>query len=386
MVHRTRIKYTTERMALIWDCWKQGQSLTGIGRLFDRHSSSIYGLISRTGGIRPPEKVRSKHALTISEREAISRGIARNLSLRTIASALGRAPSTISREVKRNEGAASYRAACADDAAWSRASRPKPCKLASNLKLCKIIGVKLKDKWSPEQISGWLKHEYPDDEHNQVSYETIYKSLFIQSRGVLKKELTLYLRSKRTIRRSKHSTLKGDGLGQISDAVSIHERPASVEDRAIPGHWEGDLIAGSNNSFVATLVERHSRYVMLAKVNGKDTESVISALIEQSKQLPKELYKSLTWDRGCEISGHKKFTLATNIKVYLCDPASPWQRGSNENTNRLLRDYLPKKTDLAVHSQDELDSIARHLNERPRKTLGFETPAQRFSQCVAAIH
>lgn len=386
MVHRSRIKYTTEKMTLIWNCWKEGQSLRGIGRLFDRHSSSIYGLISRTGGIRPPERVRSKHSLSLSEREEISRGIALRLSLRAIAAKLGRAPSTISREVKRNGGLDNYRATLADEAAWAKACRPKCCKLASSPKLCKIIGDKLKDKWSPEQIAGWLKREYPNNEHNHVSYETIYKSLFIQSRGVLKKELTQYLRSKRTIRRSKHASLKGDGLGQINDAISIHERPASVEDRAIPGHWEGDLIAGSKNSYIATLVERHSRYVMLAKVSGKDTESVISALIEQSKELPKELYKSLTWDRGCEISGHHKFTLATDIKVYLCDPSSPWQRGSNENTNRLLRDYLPKGTDLSLHSQEELNCIAGHLNERPRKTLGFESPAQRFSQCVAAIH
>jgi len=308
------------------------------------------------------------------------------LSLRTIAKKLGRSPSTISREIKRNGGLIAYRATQAEDAVWIRGCRPKLCKLASAPKLCKIIGDKLKDKWSPEQIAGWLKQEFPNNEDNHVSYETIYKSLFIQSRGVLKRELAQYLRSQRTIRRSKHSSLKGKGLGQINDAISIHERPASVEDRAIPGHWEGDLIAGTNNSHVATLVERHSRYVMLAKVEGKDTESVISSLIKQSKQLPKELYKSLTWDRGCEISGHQKFTLATNIKVYLCDPSSPWQRGTNENTNRLLRDYLPKKTDLSLHSQEELDIIARHLNERPRKTLGFETPAQRFNQCVAAIH
>lgn len=386
MVYRKRINYTTEKMSLIWNCWKKGQSLRSIGRIFDRNSNSIYGLISRTGGIRPPQRNRSQHSLVLYEREEISRGLALQLSLRTIATKLGRSPSTISREIKRNGGLIAYRATQAEDAAWKRGCRPKCCKLASAPKLCKIIGDKLKNKWSPEQIAGWLKHEYPNNEDNHVSYETIYKSLFIQSRGVLKKELAQYLRSKRTIRRSKHSSLKGKGLGQINDAISIHERPASVEDRAIPGHWEGDLIAGTNNSHVATLVERHSRYVMLAKVEGKDTESVISSLIEQSKQLPKELYKSLTWDRGCEISGHQKFTLATNIKVYLCDPSSPWQRGTNENTNRLLRDYLPKKTDLSLHSQEELDIIARHLNERPRKTLGIETPAQKFSQSFVVIY
>jgi IS30 family transposase len=242
MVYRKRINYTTEKMSLIWDCWKKGQSLRSIGRIFERNSNSIYGLISRTGGIRPPQRCRSKHSLVLSEREEISRGIALQLSLRTIAAKLGRSPSTISREIRRNGGLASYRATQAEDAAWQRSCRPKLCKSASAPKLCKIIGDKLKDKWSPEQISGWLKQKYPNNKDNHVSYETIYKSLFIQSRGVLKKELAQYLRSKRTIRRSKHSTMKGNGLGQINDAISIHERPASVDDRAIPGHWEGDLI------------------------------------------------------------------------------------------------------------------------------------------------
>jgi IS30 family transposase len=239
--------------------------------------------------------------------------------------------------------------------------------------------------WSPQQIAGWLKREYPEDESHQVSHETIYRSLFIQARGVLKKELQQHLRSQRAIRRSRHSSQKKDGRGQITNAVSIRERPASVEDRAVPGHWEGDLIAGSNNSYIATLVERHTRYVMLAKVRNKDTESVISALIKQSKKLPSELYKSLTWDRGHELADHQHFTLATDIKVYFCDPSSPWQRGSNENTNGLLRQYFPKGTDLSVHSQAKLNAVARQLNERPRKTLEFETPAERFNACVASI-
>jgi len=248
-----------------------------------------------------------------------------------------------------------------------------------------IVARKLKSNWSPEQIAGWLKKKYPGDEHNQVSHETIYRSLFIQARGVLKRELLQYLRSKRVIRRSKHASLKNDGLGQITNAISIRERPASVEDRAIPGHWEGDLICGSKNSFIATLVERHTRYVMLARVPGKETETVINALIKQAKKLPNELYKSLTWDRGSEMSDHQRFTLATDIQVYFCDPKSPWQRGSNENTNRLLRQYFPKGTDLSVHSQAKLNAVARQLNERPRKTLGFETPAERFNACVASI-
>jgi len=247
-----------------------------------------------------------------------------------------------------------------------------------------VIARKLKLKWSPEQIAGWLKREHPKEELKRVSHETIYRSLYIQARGVLKKDLLQYLRTKRVIRRSKHSSLKKNGLGKIKNTVSISERPASAEDRAVPGHWEGDLICGSGNSYVATLVERHSRYVMLAKLPNKYTETVINALIKQAHSLPKELYKSLTWDRGTEMADHHRFTLATDIDVYFCDPHSPWQRGSNENTNRLLRQYFPKGTDLAVHSQAKLNAVARQLNERPRKILKYETPAERFNACVAS--
>ena len=238
--------------------------------------------------------------------------------------------------------------------------------------------------WSPKQIDGWLKRKYPSDENRHVSHETIYRSLFIQARGVLKKELQLYLRTQRAIRRSKQHSIKNEGLGKICNTVSIRERPASVEDRAVPGHWEGDLIAGSGNSYIATLVERQTRYVMLVRVTGRDTETVISALIKHARKLPTELYKSLTWDRGKEMADHQRFTLATDIDVYFCDPQSPWQRGSNENTNRLLRQYFPKRTDLSVHSQIKLNAVARQLNERPRETLNFETPAERFNACVAS--
>jgi len=358
--------------------------MSSIGRGFDRDSSSIYPLLSRTGGIRPPARARSRLALTLVEREEISRGLESHLSLRCIAQRLQRSASTISREVKRNGGCDVYRAVFSDQAAWDRAHRPKPCKLACNLALSRTVSRKLQLNWSPEQIAGWLKRKYHGEERNQVSHETIYRSLFVQARGVLKKELMQYLRSKRTIRRSRYASLKRDGLGQIKDAVSIRERPASVEDRAVPGHWEGDLIGGSGNSYIATLVERHSRYIMLVKVANKDTQSVVSALIKQSHKLPRELYKSLTWDRGKELADHKRFTMTTDIDVYFCDPQSPWQRGSNENTNRLLRQYLSKGTDLSVHSQTHLNSIARQLNERPRKTLQFETPAERFNACVAA--
>jgi IS30 family transposase len=385
MSYRRRIYFTQDQKAEIWDRWRRGESMSSIGRGFDRDSSSIYPLLSRTGGIRPPERKRSLLALTLVEREIISRGIAGSQSVRSIARELCRPASTVSREISRNGGYGKYRAVDAEDRAWVRALRPKLCKLATNKPLQRVISNKLTIHWSPEQIAGWLKREYPNEEHNQVSHETIYRSLFVQARGVLKKELMQYLRSKRTIRRSRHASLKRDGLGQIKDAVSIRERPACVEDRAVPGHWEGDLIGGSKNSYIATLVERHSRYVMLAKVPNKDTKSVVSALIKHSQKLPGELYKSLTWDRGKELSDHKRFTLATDIDVYFCDPQSPWQRGSNENTNRLLRQYFPKGTDLSVHSQAHLNKIARQLNERPRKTLQFETPAQRFNACVASI-
>src|SRR5438132_863939 len=275
-------------------------------------------------------------------------------------------------------------AALADEKAWVRARRPKRCKLTDRPRLRQAVARKLRLNWSPEQIAGWLKRAHPGDEFYRVSHETIYRSLFVQARGVLKKELLCHLRSKRTIRRPKPAGLSGDRRGQIKDLVSISQRPAAVDDRAVPGHWEGDLLSGSKNSYIATLVERHTRYVMLAKVVNKDTQTIVSALIKQAKMLPNELYKSLTWDRGKELADHRRFTLATNIDVYFCDPQSQWQRGSNENTNGLLRQYFPKGADLSVYSQAHLNKVARQLNERPRKTLGFETPAEKFNACVAS--
>ena len=383
MGYRRRIYFTEKQKAEIWDRWQRGESMSSIGRRFDRNSSSIFPLLARTGGIRPAARSRSRLALTLCEREEISRGLRAQLSLRAIARQLRRAPSTISREVRRNGGCIGYRATRSDQAAWDRALRPRPCKLACRPALCRTISLKLQRKWSPQQIAGWLKRKHPDDEHRRVSHETIYRSLFIQTRGVLKKELLAHLRASRTIRRSRHASLKRDGLGQIKGAVSIRERPASVEDRAVPGHWEGDLIAGSRNSYIATLVERRSRYLILAKVPSKDTDSVVAALIKQAHKLPQELRKSLTWDRGKELADHRRLTLATDLKVYFCDPNSPWQRGTNENTNRLLRQYFPKGTDLSVHSQAKLDAVARELNERPRKTLNYHSPAEKFAQCVA---
>jgi IS30 family transposase len=368
----------------MWQRWRKGESLYKIAQLFDRAHTSVRAVLAQTGGIRPAERCRSALALTLVEREEISRAVVAGGSIRSIASLLGRSPSTISREIKRNGGRGAYRAARADQAAWDRARRPKRCKLALNGALARRVAGKLQLQWSPEQIAGWLKHTYPCDGDHHVSHETIYRTLFIQARGALNKELLQHLRRTRGMRRSRHHTQKTDSHGRITDTVCISERPAAAEDRAVPGHWEGDLLCGSGNSQIATLVERQSRYVMLAKTAGKDTQTVINALIKHARQLPQELYKSLTWDRGKEMADHKRFTLATDIKVYFCDPQHPWQRGTNENTNGLLRQYFPKGTNLSGYTQAQLNAVARRLNERPRKTLNYQTPAAIFNQSVAS--
>jgi IS30 family transposase len=383
MKYRARICYTESQKAQMWDRWQQGESLHEIAQLFDRRHSSIRRILAESGGIRPPARRRSERTLSLAEREEISRGVVGGQSIRSIAATLGRAPSTVSRELRRNGEASGYRASRADQAAWDRARRPKTCKLARHRALARQVAAKLQQRWSPQQIAGWLKRIHPDDAGGQVSHETIYRTLFIQARGALKQELLSYLRRTRAMRRSRHHSQKTDNHGRISDTVSIRERPAAVEDRAVPGHWEGDLLFGSSNSQIATLVERHTRYVMLVKVGGKDTETVIDALIKNARRLPKELYRSLTWDRGKEMADHRRFTLATDIQVYFCDPQHPWQRGSNENTNGLLRQYFPKGLDLSTITQAKLDAVARELNGRPRKTLGYETPAERFQQSVA---
>ena len=385
MKQRPRIHYTESQKALMWERWQKGESLQQIAQLFDRNHSSIQPILAATGGIRPDSRCRSRLALTLAERGEISRAVVAGHSIRSIAAQLGRAPSTISREIRRNGGPQGYRASQADQAAWDRGCRPKVCKLVQNRELAQLVAGKLRLEWSPEQVAGWLKRSHPDDEALQVSHETIYRSLFIQARGALKKELVEHLRRTRVMRRSRHHTQKTDHHGRITDTVSISERPASVEDRAVPGHWEGDLLFGSKNSQIATLVERKTRYAMLVKVTGKDTETVINALIKNARKLPEELYKSLTWDRGKEMAEHQRFTLATDIQVYFCDPQNPWQRGTNENTNGLLRQYFPKGTDLSGYSQAKLNAVARRLNERPRKTLNYETPADRFHQTVASI-
>ena len=385
MKYRKRVYYTEEQKQQMWDLWQQGSSMNEIARLFDRAHTTVNGIIARSGGVRPRRRTRSSRSLTLAEREEISRGIAAGRSLRSIALRLGRSPSTISRELARNGGLQRYRAHRADQAAWDRALRPKVCKLASHPALARKVAKKLHRLWAPQQIAGWLKRRYPDDESLRVSHETIYKTLFIQARGALKKELLAHLRRQRVIRYPRGHTHKGRKQGRIVDAVSIRERPPEVEDRAVPGHWEGDLIIGANKSQIATLVERSTRYVMLVKVDKIDTETVTKALIKQAHKLPRELYKSLTWDRGTEMKGHKQFTLDTDIKIYFCDPKSPWQRGTNENTNGLLRQYFPKGMDLSGIHQNKLNAVARQLNERPRKTLGYYSPAEKFAECVASI-
>jgi IS30 family transposase len=373
-----RTWFTPKQRAELWERWRSGQCVADIARALERRNKSgVYRVLALNGGIAPLPRGRAQRALRLAEREEISRGIAAGLSIRQIAQGLARPASTVSREISRNGGLSAYRASWADRRAWERALRPKPCRLARHAELRWQIAQKLALQWSPQQIAGWLKQQFPADKGMQVSHETIYRSLFIQTRGVLKKQLMAHLRTARQMRQAKGGTTKS-GLGQIVDAVSIRERPAEADERAVPGHWEGDLLSGANNTHIATLVERHTRFVMLLKIPSKDTASVVGALAKHVRKLPSELRRSLTWDRGKEMADHRSFTLATNVQVYFCDPRSPWQRGSNENTNGLLRQYFPKGTDLSRFSQAYLNKIAKRLNQRPRQTLGFETPADRL--------
>ena len=376
MGETARIRFTPKQRAELWARWKDGQCVADIARALDRRNKSgVYQILAAEGGIAPRARRRAALALRLEEREEISRGIAAGCSIRAIAERLGRAPSTVSRELKRNGGLGSYRASDADRCASERAHRPKRCRLATHPELRWCVAQKLAVQWSPKQISGWLKREFDQDMH--ISHETIYKSLFVQTRNVLKKELMAHLRRARQMRQAKGGTAK-QGLGSIVDAVSIRERPAEAEDRAVPGHWEGDLLCGANNTHIATLVERHTRFAMLIKIPSKDTATVVGALAKHVRKLPQELRRSLTWDRGKEMADHKAFTVATDVKVFFCDPRSPWQRGSNENTNGLLRQYFPKGKDLSIYPQAYLNKIALRLNQRPRETLGFECPADRL--------
>jgi IS30 family transposase len=382
MSRQTRVWISAEHKKVLWNQWRRGESIANIARSLGRYPATVRWALKLHGGISPRERQRPERTLSLAERESISRGLAQGHSLRQIARELERSASTVSREVNRHGGSKRYRAQAADQRAWKNALRPKRCVLDCRPRLQRVVAEKLKLNWSPEQIARWLKVKYPENEMMRVSHETLYRSLYVQTRGVLKKELMAHLRFNRRLRQSK-SRAGQDSRGQILDAVSISERPASVEDRAVPGHWEGDLLAGSNNSYVVTLVERQTRYALLIKVRSKHTEEVVEALKRGIGKLPVELRKSLTWDRGKELSHHKDFSMATDMPVYFCDPYSPWQRGSNENTNGLLRQYFPKGKDLSGLTQSQLDRVARELNGRPRKTLGFLTPAEKLQEIVA---
>lgn len=364
-----------ERRRELWDRWARGESISDISRAVGRPPGSIFTILRLHGGYVPPARTRRPQFLSMMEREEISRGLAAGESIRSIARRLGRAPSTISREIRRNNGRKKYRAVDADDRAWRRAKRPKPCRLAQRPVLARLVADKLAEDWSPEQISGYLATEFGHDPEMQVSHETIYKTLFIQSRGVLAKDLQAHLRSRRPIRRSVHNRTKGLQRSIIKDLVSISERPPEIEDRAVPGHWEGDLLLGRGVSQIATVVERSTRFTVLVQLDGRDMNTVAENLSKKMNELPLDLRRSLTWDRGMELARHVDVTTWTGLKVYFADPRSPWQRGTNENTNGLLRQYFPKGTSLANVAQDDLDLVALKLNTRPRKTLGWSTPA-----------
>lgn len=381
MLKEGRPGLTDEQKADMWRRWKAGFSIREICQALKRNSSPVYQQLAMRGGIAPPGRIRTV-VLKMAEREEISRGLGSGESLRSIARRLGRAPSTVSREVARHGGRARYRPNHADYEASRSALRPKPCRLVLNGALCKAVASKLALEWSPEQVSGWLRIRYPDDESMQISHETIYKSLFIQARGVLKKELIKHLRSGRRFRYARKSA-SSELRGKIPDTISIRERPSEADDRAIPGHWEGDLLYGTKSTQIITLVERHSRYTALIKVADHTSENVVAALTRHVRTPPNSLYRSLTWDHGKEMTNHVNFSVATDVKVYFCDPSSPWQRGTNENTNGLLRQYFPKGKDLSGFTQSQLNKVALRLNQRPRKTLGFKTPADKLHACVA---
>lgn len=378
-----RRRLSREQGQALWALWRAGQTTEAIARAIVAPAASVYTVVRRHGGIPPRARRRAPAALSLPEREEISRGLAAGHSLRAVARALGRAPSTLSREIRRHGGEGHYRAARAEAEAWAWGQRPKRCRLARCPRLAHLVAAKLREDWSPEQIARWLVSTHPDDPELHVSHETIYRTLYVQARGALKQELVAHLRRHRVVRHSRARLARPEHRGQIPGAISIAERPASVEDRAVPGHWEGDLLAGTKWSQLATLVERHSRYVVLVRVPARDAETVARALIRRVRHLPRGLMQSLTWDRGLEMAAHRQFTVATTVPVYFCDPRSPWQRGSNENTNGLLRQYFPKGMDVSAVTQRQLDAVARKLNTRPRETLHWKTPAQVLAATVA---
>ena len=370
-------------LAALWARWQRGESLLEISEALGTHKSNVWGVVQRWGGLIPPPRRRARRVLQLSDREEISRGLVHGERVRSMARRLGRAPSTISREIRRHGGATVYRASIADARAWQRARRPKRCRLAQHRRLCRLVAARLQDDWSPQQIAHWLVTTFPDDPAMHVSHETIYRTLYVQARGALKRELVAHLRQGQRYRRPRAATQAVRGPGQLLGMVSIADRPPSADTRAVPGHWEGDLLMGKRGTQIATLVERHSRFVLLVRLSCADSTTVVDTLARRITRLPRLLQQSLTWDRGKEMAQHQRFTVTTGVQVYFCDPQSPWQRGSNENTNGLLRQYFPKGADLSVVTQRQLDAVARKLNTRPRETLQWRTPAATLAATVA---
>ena len=368
----------------LWSRWQQGETAVQISAVLGCHRGTVTWVVDRAGGLRPRERRRAAQALSLAEREEISRGLAAADGVRALARRMGRAPSTISRELRRHGGRTHYRASLADAAAWERARRPQRCRLAQRPALRRLVEQKLCADWSPQQIAAWLTRMYPEEPTMQVSHETIYRALYVQARGALKRALVAHLRRGQRYRRPRATARADRGPGQLIDIVSIAARPPSADTRAVPGHWEGDLLVGARGTQLATLVERQSRFVLLQRLPAADSATVVGALARRVRRLPAALRQSLTWDRGKEMAQHQRFTVATEVQVYFCDPHSPWQRGSNENTNGLLRQYFPKGTDLRQITQRQLDAVARKLNARPRQTLAWKTPAEVFNASVAA--
>ena len=375
--------FSAEQKRQIWAWWKAGQNVTEIGRALGTNAGTVHHQLATGGGVMRAPRRRRATALTAAEREEITRGLAAEIRPSVIARRLHRAPSTIMREIRRNGGSLAYRARGAETAMWGRAKRPQACRLATDARLCGVVAAGLLEQWSPREIAARLVIEYPDEPTMRISHETIYRTLYIQARGALKKELIAHLRRRHVMRRPRRNPLAPARPSRIPDVVSIAARPAEVADRAVPGHWEGDLLAGAKHSYIATLVERKSRFVQLVHVGGKDTTRVVDGLIREVQRLPAGLMRSLTWDRGVEMAQHRRFSVATDAAVYFCDPRSPWQRGSNENTNGLLRQYFPKGMSVAHLTQADLDAVADRLNRRPRETLGFRTPGEQLALDIA---
>ena len=376
-------RLSAAQLELLWTRWRRGETAVQISDLLGCHQATVTWVVGRAGGVRPRQRRRAARVLRLSEREEISRGVAQDESARSLARRLGRAPSTITREIERQGGRIAYRAGPADAAAWQRAQRPKRARLLQHPRLRRVVTAWLEADWSPQQIAVQLRRCYPDDPTMHLSHETIYRALYVQARGALKRALVAHLRRGHRYRRPRAAARTNRGPGQLVDIVSIAERPASADARAVPGHWEGDLLLGKRGTQIATLVERQSRFVLLLRVAAADSATVVDALARRITRLPTALQQSLTWDRGKEMAQHRRFTVTTGVQVYFCDPQSPWQRGSNENTNGLLRQYFPKGADLSTVTQRQLDAVALKLNSRPRQTLDWHTPAEVLAATVA---